>query len=173
MKVILLCALIGAASAQMTVPEIIEATKEATASRSVDMPTFTFAKDMDKAIKEKMIELNAEQTMDALYNMTSSLSLSPLTQFGSQASTFMTEMAVPYGIAILIVVGIFYAITSFVGLILNTKMTFLGLLSDFMTSNMDVFSKENMEAANVAANRMLTDAVYTAIDRMGSVYGNN
>lgn len=163
---IIALALIGAASAQSEMAEIIEAR----AASEAAMRTLDHMPKMDKFIKEKMEELNAQQTLDGLFNMTSSVTWTPLAQYGGQALTFMNETAVPYAIALLIIVGIYYAVFSFVSLMLNSKMQVYGLARDFMRSNMD--NLFTAEAASEAATQ-LADVVQTAVDRMGFFYGDN
>jgi hypothetical protein len=142
--------------------------KEAAIVPTFNLPSFNFDKDfaasMEHNFNEKMNALNAEETLNALYNMTS-LVISPM----DQAVTMFSQVIVPYGITFLLALGLYYIITGLIGFVLNTKMTIWGLGSEFLSSNIDVFSGENMAAANDAAERMLTNAVYTAIDRVSQL----
>merc|ERR1719510_383684 len=73
-----------------------------------------------------------------------------------------------YGITIAVIVAGAYLITSMIALITNTKMRIFNLANDFMRSNFDLFRQTDLPTAE-GAERMLTEAVYSAIDRLSQL----
>ena len=106
------------------------------------------------------IQLSTDQIQAALLNITSAVMIPSW----NDLQVTIGQIILPYSIAIFALVGLIYAVISVFGFFMSSKMQLLGLASEFLNTRMPLF-QENVAEVPEAARRMMTDAVYSAIDR--------
>merc|ERR1719510_1795534 len=148
-------------------PSLTEATEVVEPHSIISLPSFAEIRDefnnkyeagMESLPKLPEFQKLSEQ-QEAVNNALSQMMKSPLDLWNEYGK---------YGITIAVIVAGAYLITSMIALITNTKMRIFNLANDFMRSNFDLFRQTDLPTAE-GAERMLTEAVYSAIDRLSQL----
>ena len=149
-----------------TEPELV--TPEQLAAMSSLYPTFPTFAQVREAVDEK-VEHGQEVYKQVVDQVETSLAEVADSSILDQIRTGVVTYIVPYGLGFALIFGLAYAVFGAITMAYNAKAALLGMGYDFMRTMATTDLAESGHEVAEAAERMLTNVVYNAIDTLSQL----